>query len=128
MARPEVRGKGLERGAGTVEFALVAFALVVLTLALFEVGRWAYLNSAVALVAQEAARVAAGDPALSNAEVKALAASRAVGVDPDRLELVIVRVASPRRIEVVARYPYEPVVSLGVFSATVVERRASLAY
>lgn len=121
------KGQG-ERGQSTVEFALVALAFVLLVFALLELGRWAYLANAVTLVAQEAARFAAGEPALSDAEVKDLALSRAVGLDPDRLELVIVWANDPRRVEVVARYPYEPVVSLGVFSATVIERRASLAY
>lgn len=128
MTRWHRRGQKEERGASAVEFALVAFAFVFLVLALFELARWAYLSNAVTLVAQEAARVAAGDSALSDAEVKALAVSRAVGVDPDQLELVITRAGSPRRVEVVARYPYQPVVSLSVFSATFVEGRASLAY
>ena len=97
------------RGSGTVEFALVAVVLVTLTFAVLDLGRWAYLNSAVLTVAQEAARQAAGDPSLSPDTIKTRALARAPALDPGQLTLTVERRAATREVVVTAQYPYTPI-------------------
>jgi Flp pilus assembly protein TadG len=85
----EGEGRGGQRGSAAVEFALVLPLLLIITLALVQVG----LLVKDQLVVQEAARAAAREAAVSTDDDSARQAAIAAAgsLDPDRLEVSIER-------------------------------------
>ena len=117
-----------DQGTSVVEFALVSLIFFVLIFGIIEVGRWVYLNNTVHLVAQEGARLLVGDPSLSAEAVKERIVARGLPIDPDRLEISVSTQPTLQQVEVIARYPYTPILPLVPLPGGTVEARATLSY
>lgn len=100
--RPWRRVASAERGQSTVELALLLPVVVVLLLAILQVGLVARDVVLVAHAAREAARAAAVDRAPGAAREAALSSG---GIDPDRLRVTVRTPAGlPRRARVTVVY------------------------
>lgn len=97
-----------DRGVSALEFVLVASVLLLIMLALFDMGRAVYLQSALQMATFEAARAVAGIPDLSEDDVKTIMVNRVAGLDEARLQVSITYPESGM-VQVTAHYPYQPV-------------------
>ena len=102
-AAPAGRGPGRgDRGQAAVELALVLPLVVLVLLAVVQVGLVVRDQVLVVHAAREAARQAAVDPSPDGPRKAALAGS---GLDPDRLEVVVSgRAGAGSRVTVALRY------------------------
>lgn len=83
------RRPGAERGSAVVEFALVLPILMIITLALVQVGLLARDQLLVMQAARAGARQAAVDP--DEAAIRSAAVAAAAVLDPDRVVVVVAR-------------------------------------
>ena len=99
-----------ERGTSALEFALVALVLFTLLLGIIEIGRLLYIQQSVTSAAYEVARAAAGEPGLTNQELKQVAAARVPVLDTDALSIDVKRNPAKGEVTVTVSYPYEFIV------------------
>ena len=129
-----------ERGAAIIEFALVAPILLTLVWGIIETGRAFYTINSLASAVRDGARFgaatcplqtsgpAAGMPAIDLCRPQILGVVRtgfqAIGdtlVDSD-IVVTVLGTGSLTRIEVVANYPYTPIVPIGGWDLTITRR------
>jgi Flp pilus assembly protein TadG len=98
------RARGSERGSAVVEFALLLPILLLVLLALVQIGVLARDRLALA----QAARAGAREAAITDSEPDVLAAATAAGagLDPDRVRLTITR-AGMRGLPVTVSISYD---------------------
>lgn len=129
-----------ERGAAIVEFALVAPILLTLVWGIIETGRVFYTINSLASSVRDGARwgaancvmqtsgVGAGTPAIDacRPQIQAMvrAAFQPLGDTLVNNDVVVAAIgAAPNtRIEVIASYPYEPIVPIGGWDVTITRR------
>ncbi len=127
-ARVDYQAWQRTRGTSVVEFALVSVVFFLLIFSIIEIGRWVYLNNTVHLAAQESARLLVGNPDLSASEVKARVVARDIPLDPDQLVLSVSVDRRRQRVEVIAQYPYTPLLPMTPLPAGTIEVRVTLRY
>jgi len=120
-------GRGRERGSAVVEFALVLPILLLLCLALVQIGLLARDQLLLVQAARAGSRQAAVDPVDSAARSAALDA--APGLDPERVEVTVVRTGGlGQPVEVTVGYGARIAVPLaGLFFPSEVRLEASTA-
>ena len=100
------------RGVSAVEFALLAPVFMGLVIGVIEFGRVAYTQGVVSFAAEEATRYAVVNYSISETEVRNLAEACLLGIDPDRIDAIIVTgpvdpVDNTRTISVEVSYNFE---------------------
>lgn len=101
-----------ERGISAVEFAFIAPVLLGLLFGIIEFGRVAYTQGVVSFAAEEATRYAVVNYAITEEEVRQLAEDCLLGIDPDRIDAIVVTgpvdpVDNTRAISVEVNYNFE---------------------
>ena len=99
-------------GVTAVEFALMAPVLFALLFGTIEFGRVAYTQGVVSFAAEEATRYAVVNYAISEDEVRDVARACLLGINPDRIQAVVVTgpidpVDNTRAISVQVSYNFE---------------------
>lgn len=100
------------RGVSAVEFAFLAPVFLSMILGVIEFGRVAYTQGVVSFAAEEATRYAVVNYSISEEEVRDLAEACLLGIDPDRINAIIVTgpidpVDNTRTISVEVSYSFE---------------------
>ncbi len=95
-----------------LEFALLAPVFLGLVIGAIEMGRAAYTQGVVSFAAEEATRYAVVNYAISEDEVRSLTADCLLGIDPDRINAIVVTgpidpVDNTRTISVEVRYDFQ---------------------
>jgi len=88
-----------ERGDTLVEFALISFVLMTIIIGILDFGRAVYAYSVVANCAREGARYAITAPD-DHTGIADVVQSRAVGLDPSQLTVVVANEESAVRVSV----------------------------
>lgn len=78
------------RGVSVVEFALLAPVFLGMVIGVIELGRAAYTQGVVSFAAEEATRYAVVNYAISEDEVRDLTESCLLGIDPSRINAIVV--------------------------------------
>jgi hypothetical protein len=100
------------RGVSAVEFGLLAPVFFAMVIGAIEFGRAAYTQGVVSFAAEEATRYAVVNYNISEDEVRDLTADCLLGVDPDRINAIVVTgpidpVDNTRTISVEVSYDFQ---------------------
>ena len=100
------------RGVSAVEFALLAPVFMSMMIGVIEFGRVAYTQGVVSFAAEEATRYAVVNYSIDESEVRDVARACLLGIDPDRINAIIVTgpvdpVDNTRAISVDVSYTFE---------------------
>jgi Flp pilus assembly pilin Flp len=100
------------RGVSAVEFALLAPVFLSMMIGVIEFGRVAYTQGVVSFAAEEATRYAVVNYSIDEGEVRDVARACLLGIDPDRIDAIIVTgpvdpVDNTRAISVDVSYTFE---------------------
>ena len=100
------------RAVSALEFALLAPVFLGLVIGAIEMGRAAYTQGVVSFAAEEATRYAVVNYAISEDEVRSMTADCLLGIDPDRINAIVVTgpidpVDNTRTISVEVSYDFQ---------------------